>query len=126
MIVNKIKNLSTTGKIYLINSSLAFIVLFSISLMFFVQFKVESLQDKMAKIDSKIVSLDDEIRVLEVEWVYLTRPQRLRVLSKRYLQNNDYISSNQVKDTEGLKEYYLVNLRKQQNLAMNEVDKKLD
>ena len=89
-------------------------------MMFLIQFKVDNFQDKVGEIDAKISALDDEIRVLEVEWVYLTRPERLRSLSERYLQNNGYIASNQVKDVDDLQKYYTASLRRQENIAMNE------
>ncbi|MES2677245.1 MAG: hypothetical protein V4612_02885 [Pseudomonadota bacterium] len=123
---SKIENLSKTSKLYLINSSLAFIVLFSIMAMFLIQFKVDNLQDKVGEVDAKISALDDEIRVLEVEWVYLTRPERLRSLSERYLQNNGYIASNQVKDSQSLQKYYTANLRRQENIAMNDSKDKVN
>jgi hypothetical protein len=124
--LSKIHNLSKTTKCYLINSVLVFAVLCSITMMFFIQFKVDGLQNKVGEIDSKISGLDDEIRVLEVEWVYLTRPERLRTLSEKYLQNNGYIASNQVKDTTHLQIYYTANLRKQENIAMNESEEKVE
>ena len=123
---SKIENLSKTSKCYLINSCLAFIVLSSIMIMFLIQFKVDNLQDKVSEVDNKISALDDEIRVLEVEWVYLTRPERLRSLSERNLQNNGYIASNQVKDNESLQKYYTASLRRQQNVAMNEGKNKVN
>ncbi len=123
---SRIENLSKTSKCYLINSCLAFIVLFSIMMMFLIQFKVDNLQDQVGEIDAKISALDDEIRVLEVEWVYLTRPERLRSLSERYLQNNGYIASNQVKDVDNLQKYYTANLRQQENIAMNESKDKVN
>jgi hypothetical protein len=115
----KIQNLNKTSKCYLVNSSLVGAVLLSIFIMFFIQFKVDNLQDKIAEIGVKVSSLDDEIRVLEVEWVYLTRPERLRSLSEKYLQNNSYIASNQIKDINSLEKYYTASLARRENLAMN-------
>ncbi len=116
----KIENLSKATKCYLINFCLVLAVLLSIALMFFIQFKVDNLQDQVSKIDAKIADVSDEISVLEVEWVYVTRPERLRSLSERFLQNNGYIASSQVKDTEILQKYYTASLRRQENIAMND------
>jgi hypothetical protein len=88
--------------------------------MFFIQFRVDNLQTKVNEATTRILSLDNEIRVLEVEWVYLTRPARLRILSKKYLYNNGYIASNQVKDEIKLQSYYIANIRKNKNIAMND------
>lgn len=96
--------------IYLFNFLMVALVLLSILLMFYVQFKVGNLQSKVSQIDNQIAFYDDEIRVLEVEWVYLTRPERLRILSEKYLKNNDYIVSSQVKDLKVLEKYYLSKL----------------
>ena len=117
--IPQINNLNKITKCYLINSTLVLVVLFSIVIMFFIQFRVDDLQDQIHKVDAKISAIDDEIRVLEVEWVYLTRPARLRMLSEKYLQNNGYITSNQVKDTTRLQIYYTANLRRNDNIAMN-------
>lgn len=117
--LNKINNLNKITKHYLMNVLLVFIILCSISIMFFVQFKVDNLQDNVNKVDAKISALDDEIRVLEVEWVYLTRPARLRMLSEKYLNNNGYIASNQIKNTAKLQSYYIAKLRTNENVAIN-------
>ncbi|MFT6106730.1 MAG: hypothetical protein ACJA0S_000914 [Rickettsiales bacterium] len=119
IIFPKVENINLTTKRYLLNGSLALGVLLSIILMFFIGFKVENLQDQAKRIDTQIFAFEDEIRVLEVEWVYLTRPQRLRELSKRYLKNNTYISANQIKDPEILEKYSIAALKKQEDLAMN-------
>lgn len=116
----KFENLNDTMKRYVVNSALIVMVLFSIMIMFFAQFKVDNLQDQVKKVDAEISALDDEIRVLDVEWVYLTRPERIRALSDRYLQNNGYIASNQVKNKTTLQEFYTANLAKHgEDVAMN-------
>jgi hypothetical protein len=116
--LSKIENLSLTTKRYLLNGGLVLGVLCSIILMFLIGFKVENLQDQAKQVDAQISALEDEIRVLEVEWVYLTRPQRLRTLSARYLKNNGYIAANQIKNPEILEKYYIASLHKQEGLAM--------
>jgi cell division protein FtsL len=117
-----IKNLSNLNKCYLINSGLFLGILLSVYLMFYVQYKVGMLQEKVDQANESIVAYEDEIRILEVEWVYLTRPERLRVLAERYLQKNDYIASDQVKEVAQLEKYYLANLEKVESkqLAMRQ------
>ena len=78
----------------------------SIITTFMVQFGVESLQDEIAKTESEIATYEDEIQLLEVEWVYLTRPERLRELATRYLQNNGYALASQIKNEEQLEKYH--------------------
>lgn len=85
-------------KYYFTNFSLIFGVIFSIITMFVIQFKVENLQDEMQKTKNQISDYEDKIRLLEVEWVYLTRPERLRQLASRYLKNNGYALANQIKE----------------------------
>ena len=80
--------------------------------MFFVQFGVEALQDEIVKTENEISAYEDEIQLLEVEWVYLTRPERLRILAARYLQNNGYALASQIKDAEKLEKYYFTNYQK--------------
>lgn len=83
-------------------------VVFSILLMFFVQFRVENLQDEISKAESEISSYQDQIQLLEVEWVYLTRPARLRALATRYLKDNGYALANQIKNSDKFEQYHLV------------------
>ena len=83
-------------------------VVFSILLMFFVQFRVENLQDEISKAESEISSYQDQIQLLEVEWVYLTRPARLRALATRYLKDNCYALANQIKNSDKFEQYHLV------------------
>lgn len=100
------------NKFYFANFVLGFCVIFSIILMFIVQFKVESLQDEMVKVENEIAAFEDEIQLLEVEWVYLTRPARLRTLAANYLKDNGYILASQIKKEEELEKYYFANYQK--------------
>ena len=104
-------------KFYLTNSVLISGIILSIILMFVVQFKVESLQDEIANAENEIASYQDQIQFLEVEWVYLTRPERLRTLAANYLQNNGYALASQIKNVDDLEKYYLATYEK------TEVDK---
>jgi hypothetical protein len=115
--------LQSLNKYYVINASLVATLIISIIFMFFVQFKVEAMQDEIAKTESDIVDLKDEIQLLEVEWVYLTRPERLRDLASRYLQNNSYALANQIKNAKQLEKYHLVNYQKaqEQEIAANDI-----
>jgi hypothetical protein len=110
------------NKFYFANLLLVASVIFSIIFTFLVQFRVEDLQDDMVKTENEIVVYEDEIQLLEVEWVYLTRPERLRTLASRYLQDNGYALASQIKDADKLEQYYLVNYQKAEEklLASNE------
>jgi hypothetical protein len=112
------------NKFYFANSLLVASVIFSIIFTFLIQFRVETLQDDMMKTENEIIAYEDEIQLLEVEWVYLTRPERLRVLASRYLQDNGYALASQIKDADKLEQYYLVNYQKAEEklLDSNEQD----
>jgi hypothetical protein len=79
--------------------------------MFFIQFKVEKLQESIAKSRSQITTYEDQIRLYEVEWVYLTRPERLRQISAKYLQNNGYALASQIKGEKDINEAYNADYR---------------
>ncbi len=100
------------NKFYLANGLLISAIFLSIIFMFVVQFKVEMLQDEIVKTETDIVAYQDKIQLLEVEWVYLTRPERLRTLAAAYLQDNGYALASQIKDVDKLEKYYLVNYQK--------------
>lgn len=118
----------STNKFYFANISLFASVVFAIIFMFAVQFKVESLQDDMAKTEGEITAYEDEIQLLEVEWVYLTRPERLRTLASRYLEDNSYALASQIKDVDQLEKYYLVSYQKsmEQDVALNVEEQNLE
>lgn len=110
------------NKFYFANCSLVSAVIFSIIMMFLVQFRVEALQDEIAKAETEISSYEDEIQLLEVEWVYLTRPERLRTLSARFLKDNGYTLASQIKDADRLEQYYSATYKKveEAEIAANE------
>ena len=100
------KSWQSLNKVYFLNLIIIGSLLLSILTMFFVQNKVESLQDDILKAKNEISSMEDEIRLLEVEWVYLTRPERLRILVAKYLKNNGYALASQIKTVEQLEKLY--------------------
>lgn len=100
------------NKYYFTNFALAFALIFAVILSFFVQFKVEKLQGEIANAQDEIAFFEDEIQILEVNWVYLTRPARLRELSAIYLQNNGYALASQIKNEEQVRNYHLINYQK--------------
>jgi len=81
-------------------------LLASIVLAFTIQFKTESLQDKISQTQEQISFYRDQISLLEVEWTYQTRPERLRDLSTRYLKDNGYTLASQIKNGETMEKYY--------------------
>jgi len=108
-------------KFYLTNSIFISSIVLSIVLMFVVQFKVEVLHDEIASAENEIVAYQDQIQLLEVEWVYLTRPERLRTLAATYLQDNGYALASQIKEMGELEKYYLASYEKTEmdNLALS-------
>jgi hypothetical protein len=115
----------STNKFYLANSLIFTSVFAAIILTFLVQFKVEALQDEILKTQNQIIASEDEIQLLEVEWVYLTRPERLRQLASRYLQDNGYVLASQIKDSSKLEKYYLVSYKKYENSIQSKIDEQL-
>lgn len=103
---------NSLNKFYLANIALICAVLFSVYSMFLVQFKVEHLQDEISKTENEIIAYEDKIKLLEVEWVYLTRPERLRDLANLYLKDTSYTLASQIKDTDKLEQYYIANEQK--------------
>lgn len=97
---------NSLDKFYLANFIMISAIFLSVVFMFAVQFKVEKLQDKINRTESDIIAYEDKIKLLEVEWVYLTRPERVRNLAAIYLKDNGYILSSQIKEEDKLEEYY--------------------
>ena len=100
---------SSLNKFYFANFMAVLSILFSIIFMFYVQFKVEKLQDIIAQNRVNISDYEDQIRLLEVEWVYLTRPERLRQISTKFLKNNGYALASQIRGEDEIEKIYNAN-----------------
>jgi cell division protein FtsL len=53
--------------------------------MFGVKYQVQALEDEMARTRRATAAEEHEIRVLEAEWAYLTRPESLETMNRRFL-----------------------------------------
>jgi len=114
---------NSLNKFYFANFTIVFSIIFSIIFMFFVQFKVEKLQDEIAQNRINISDYEDQIRLLEVEWVYLTRPERLRQISTKFLKNNGYALASQIRDEDEIKKFYNANYNIENSEENNELFK---
>ena len=87
-------------------------MLLSVFALFYMQFKFQNLEEKLLNINSEISYYENNLNLLDAEMTYLSRPERLVRLSKKYLQGNNYIATNQVKKYEALQKHYLAKLEK--------------
>jgi hypothetical protein len=53
--------------------------------MFGVKYQVQALEDELARTKRATAAEEHEIRVLEAEWAYLTRPETLEAMNRRFL-----------------------------------------
>jgi hypothetical protein len=53
--------------------------------MFGVKYQVQALEDELARTNRAAASEEHELRVLEAEWAYLTRPETLEAMNRRFL-----------------------------------------
>lgn len=109
------KQISNIRKYYINNLLLSFGVIASVCMLFFVQYKVDNLQNKVDVVKTTINEYEADLKLLEVEWAYLTRPDRLRFLSSRYLQDNGNIAFNQVRNYNKLEKFYLANIKRRED-----------
>src|SRR5437763_12787434 len=61
------------------------LVLISGFAMFKVKYAVQDLDDELGRVRKHTVAEQQEIRVLNAEWSYLTQPQRLAELNRQFL-----------------------------------------
>lgn len=69
----------------------------SIFALFQVKYKVQNLHRDLAEIERQIAIDKKTIHVLEAEWAYLNRPERLKQLADQYLDLR-YVSVAQMKE----------------------------
>jgi hypothetical protein len=53
--------------------------------MFGVKYQVQALEDELARTNRTTVTEEHELRVLEAEWAYLTRPETLDAMNRQFL-----------------------------------------
>ncbi len=53
--------------------------------LYLVKYKVQALKDEIAETETKITEERDSLHVIEAEWTYLNRPERLQALAGKYL-----------------------------------------
>ena len=53
--------------------------------MFGVKYQVQALEDELARTKRATIAEEHEIRVLEAEWAYLTRPETLDAMNRHFL-----------------------------------------
>lgn len=61
------------------------VMFLSIYEVFNISYKVQNSREDLAKIQSQIIDLENQLRILEVEWSYLNNPARIKKLSEKYL-----------------------------------------
>lgn len=61
------------------------LVMLSVLGLYQVRYSVEAKESEIATLERRVNEHESAIQVLEAEWAYLVRPQRLRELASRYL-----------------------------------------
>lgn len=67
----------------------------AVAAMFHITFEVEKLEARLHDVNRQIVREQETIHVLQAEWSYLNRPQRLESLSKELLPKLVPVASTQ-------------------------------
>ena len=68
---------------------------------FQVENKVDSLRGDLKTVNKKILKHKEDIHVLEAEWSYLNRPERLRKMAGKYLMLDD-IALSQIQNIDNI------------------------
>lgn len=83
--------------------SLALAVFFGV-LLFWTSQSVQEAERKLSRVSHAAMQEEEFIRVLETEWDYLNRPERLEVLARDYLQMSRPASETVVEDAASIPE----------------------
>ena len=70
--------------------------------LFNITFKVEKLQDELSGLNKQILQEQKAVHVLQAEWSYLSRPERIEALSQRLLPHLQPPTALQVGNIENL------------------------
>ena len=64
---------------------------------YFVKYIVEDVQREVAKLETQVASEDESLHLLNAEWAYLNRPERLHELADKHLMLQP-LDSRQIQD----------------------------
>lgn len=70
--------------------------------LFHITFEVEALENELARLNKQIVEEQEAVHVLEAEWSYLNRPERIEQLSETFLPMLGRVNPAQVLRLEDL------------------------
>ena len=89
--------------------------------MLIIKAKVYKIRKDIRDIENKILALDREMEVLNLEITYLTRPDRLKdiyfTIKNINNDNKNIVSTNQIKDIKVLIPYYYVKNNNKNSIA---------
>lgn len=113
-----LKDLFTTIKNFLF-----ILTLFLFCVLIFVKNKVYKIKSDIRDVNNKIVLLDKESEVVELELTYLSRPERLKNIYTKIkqidipmnLDGDILITRKQIKDIRGLIPYYYTKIENNKN-----------
>ncbi len=66
-----------------------------------VKYEVRDLKQQVSALDAELLKEQEALHVLEAEWAYLSRPDRLQELSQKYLKLQP-VKAGQIQDSSAL------------------------